>query len=130
MTLEDRVHTLEGEVTQLTASRDEMQMKLQAYENSASLLFRIMSQAEITARVTREVCARMPPGQPLPLGFETTLNRTIHAFSEEVTSQAVNDTGDSVLLNAVEAMMQNRGDVPSTQPLPVGEHVSNASFLL
>eukprot|EP00971_Amphidinium_carterae_P075399 1489896-Amphidinium_carterae.2 len=39
MTLEDRVHTLEGEVAQLSASREEMLRKLQAYENSSSLLF-------------------------------------------------------------------------------------------
>eukprot|EP00971_Amphidinium_carterae_P078258 1548296-Amphidinium_carterae.1 len=105
MRLEDRVHALEGDVARLTTSRDEMRTRVEAYENSASLLFRIMSQNEITARVTSEVCARMPPGQALPLGFETTLNRTINDFYEKVTSQAVNHTGDSVLLSAVEAMM-------------------------
>eukprot|EP00971_Amphidinium_carterae_P075400 1489896-Amphidinium_carterae.3 len=60
-----------------------------------------------------------------------TLNRTVHAFYEEVASQANNDTADGVLLDAVEAMMRDRGVVPPMEPTePVGAHSTNASFLL
>eukprot|EP00971_Amphidinium_carterae_P189594 3763371-Amphidinium_carterae.1 len=113
-----------------------MRTRLVAYENSATLLFRIMSQSEITSRVTQQICARLPPGQMLPSGFESTLSRTINDFYEEVSSQAVDEHGDSVLLDAVEATMLRQRDVEMevTRPPDGGGEASssraNAQYLL
>eukprot|EP00971_Amphidinium_carterae_P257575 5112775-Amphidinium_carterae.1 len=67
MTLEERVHGLETGMQQLAEAHQAMVTKLRAYDNSSSLLFRIiiiMSESEVTSLELRSAAAIKPPQTP------------------------------------------------------------------